>query len=60
MADLPDPIDPAAMYRVEMARIVTVDGVRLPVRGAVTVRGDLLTRVIDQEGADSVRSALLV
>lgn len=60
MADLPEPIDPAAMYRVEMARIVTVDGVRLPVRGAVTVRGDLLVRVIDQEGADSVRSALLV
>lgn len=60
MPDLPNPIDPAAMYRIEMARIVTVDGVRLPVRGAVTVRGDLLARATEQEGADSVRSAVLV
>lgn len=58
MADLPDPIDPAAMYRIEMVRIAAVDGIRLPVRGAVTVRGDLLAHLIEQEGADVVRSAV--
>lgn len=59
MTDLPDHIDPEAMYRVDLARAVgAIGGVRLPARGLLTLRGDLLARLIEQEGADVVRSAV--
>lgn len=59
MAEISDPIDPEAMYRVDLARAVaTVGAVRLPARGLLTLRGDLLTALIEQEGADVVRSAV--
>ncbi len=57
MPDLPDPIDPDALYRVDLTRPTVIGGVKLPVRGRVSVRGDLLARLIAEEGADVVRSA---
>lgn len=50
-------IDPDRTYRVDLVRPVTVIGARFAPRGSVTMRGDLILLLIDQEGADVVRTA---
>ncbi|MGY6246199.1 hypothetical protein ACXIUS_01460 [Bosea thiooxidans] len=47
--------EPAAEYRVELARVVKFDGLRL--RGEITLTGEAIERLIAQEGADIVLSA---
>ena len=47
--------DPAAEYRVELARVVKFDGLRL--RGEITLTGEAIERLTVQEGAEIVLSA---
>ena len=47
--------EPTAEYRVELARVVKFDGLRL--RGEITLTGEAIERLVDQEGAEIVLSA---
>lgn len=47
--------EPEVQYRVELARVVKFDGLRL--RGEITLTGEAIERLITQEGADVVLSA---
>lgn len=47
--------EPAAEYRVELARVVKFDGLRL--RGEITLTGEAIERFIAQEGAEIILSA---
>lgn len=47
--------DAAADYRVELARVVKFDGLRL--RGEITLTGEAIERLTVQEGAEIVLSA---
>jgi len=46
-----------ATYRVELKTAVRVAGVRFLPRGELTMRGDMLARLIEENGADVVVSA---
>ncbi len=50
-------LDPTVSYRVELTRFARVDAIRLCPLGEITLRGDLLARLIEREGDDVVRSA---
>ena len=47
--------DPAAEYRVELARVVKFDGLRL--RGEIILTGEAIERLVAQEDAEIVLSA---
>ena len=47
--------EPAATYRIDLARVVKFDGLRL--RGEITLTGEAIERLIAQEGADVILSA---
>lgn len=47
--------EPASEYRVELARVVKFDGLRL--RGEITLTGEAIERLIAQEGEGIVLSA---
>lgn len=47
--------EPASQYRVDLARVVRFDGLRL--RGEITLTGEAIERLIAQEGAEIVLSA---
>lgn len=53
---IPPTIDPAATYRVVLTRPAMVAGIKFLPRGELTLRGDMLTRLIE-EAADAVHSA---
>lgn len=59
MSDAQSPVeyDPDAHYRVRLTRPVTVIGVRLLPLDAHVMRGDFLSLVIAEAGADVVDSA---
>lgn len=42
-------IDPDLSYRVELARPAKVAGIKLPARGDITLRGDLLKTLITEK-----------
>lgn len=52
-------IDPEANYRVELARPATVAGIKLPPRGEITLRGNLL-KILITETPDVVLSIAAV
>ncbi len=51
----PASYDPSAEYRVELARVARIDGLKL--RGEITLTGATVTRLIAQEGAEIVVAA---
>lgn len=53
-------IDPAATYRVALKHAVRLGVIHLKPMGEVQLRGKLLQRLIDQEGADVVVSAVRI
>ncbi len=61
MTDVPatTDIDPTATYRVALARPAKAAGAKFLPRGDLTLRGDLLILVIEENGADVVLSATL-
>jgi hypothetical protein len=44
-------------YRVELKTAARVAGIRFLPRGELTMRGDMLTRLIEENGADVVLAA---
>lgn len=46
----------ASQYRVDLSRVVRLDGLRL--RGEITLTGEAVERLISQEGADIIVSAV--
>lgn len=51
----PASYEPAATYRIELARVVRFDGLKL--RGEITLTGEATTRLVAQEGSDIVIGA---
>lgn len=49
--------EPDVVYRVELSAPTRVGAVRFPARGELTMRGDLLNRLIEENGADVVLAA---
>ena len=47
--------EPEAQYRVELARVAAFDGLKL--RGEITLTGEAIGRLIEQEGAGIILSA---
>lgn len=53
----PETLDPAALYRVDLARPVTAGAVRIRPRGVLTLSGAVLRTILEENGADAVLSA---
>jgi hypothetical protein len=53
-------IDPAARYRVQVARPVAVSAARFLPRDTSEMSGRLLARLIAEHGVDAIRSATIV